>query len=105
MTNFKNELNVTILNDDGHNPIDLAVINYQKDILNLLLRYRMPKVSSLVIAIKCNYPDLARNLHDKLEKMFNDDISHKAMFDRYFELNKEVGKKTISKGECICRFG
>jgi ankyrin repeat protein len=97
MSNFSKKLNVTIMNDDGDNPIDLAVIHYKKDILNVLVKSIQPNKSSLIKAIKCNYQDLAAIIHDKLQKMFKDDISVKSMFERYFELNKEVDKKTLSK--------
>jgi hypothetical protein len=97
LSTFKNDINLTSTNDDGHNAIDLAVVYYRRDILNLLLKNKLPKVSSLIVAIKCNHSDLATIIYDKLQKMFEDDISLKPMFDRYFELNKEVDNKSITE--------
>jgi hypothetical protein len=97
LSTFKNDINVTSTNDDGHNAIDLAVVYHQRDILDLLLKNKLPKVSSLIVAIKCNNSDFAAIIYDKLQKMFKDDICLKPMFDRYFELNKEVDNKSITE--------
>jgi hypothetical protein len=96
---------LTVRNAEGHNAIDLSVILGRKDILTLLVKFKQPKESSLVKAIQCHNPDLAKIIYTILKKVFKDDYSLEVLFERYFELNIEVSKKTIltQRKEVCCR--
>ena len=51
---FKDDLDSNVKNDEGFNPLDLAIVRKHSNIANTLLRdrYANPRITSLVLAVE-----------------------------------------------------
>ena len=65
---FKDELDSDVKNDEGYNPLDLAIVRKQSNIANTLLRcrYSNPRISSLILAVETDQAKIVRHLTQKL---------------------------------------
>ena len=66
---FKDDLDSNVKNDEGFNPLDLAIVRKHSNIANTLLRdrYANPRITSLVLAVETDQAKIVTHLSHKLE--------------------------------------
>jgi len=94
---FGKELNLSIRNNDGLNPLDLAVVKKNSAIIKLVCKHTKPEVSSLVHAVETDQPDMVIFFREKLGKLLQKHSDLTVPLQRFIDLSKEVEMKNTSK--------
>ena len=101
---FGKELNLSIRNNDGLNPLDLAVINKNSAIVKLLCKHTKPEISSLVHAVETDQCELVHFFREKLKKSLEKHSDLTVPLQRFEDLSKEIDlKHTTKERREICK--
>ena len=97
LSKFGKELKLSIRNNDGYNPLDLAVINKNNAIAKLLLKHTKVEVSSLIHAVMTDQTRLVQIFHEKLKKTLERNLDLEVPLQRFVDLSKEVESKSTTE--------
>ena len=96
---FKDDLDTNMKNDEGFNPLDLAIARKHSNIANTLLRdrYANPRITSLVLAVETDQAKIVTHLSHKLEVIQSDLLDLVEPLARFCALTTELKRKDIQK--------
>ena len=96
---FKDELDSDVKNDEGYNPLDLAIVRKQSNIANTLLRcrYSNPRISSLILAGETDQAKIVRHLTQKLVIFQVELVELIEPLARFCDQTIELKRKDIQK--------
>ena len=97
------ELKLSIRNNDGFNPLDLAILKKNNAIIKLLYKHAKPEISSLACAVETDQPELVEMFRDKLNKPLERQCDLLVPLQRFVDLSKEINSRNTSeerKNEC-----
>ena len=96
LSKFSKNLNLSMRNNEGFNPLDLAIRKKNKAIINLLLKHGKPEISSLKEAVNSNQLELVLALSEKLIKVLGKNTLLSSCLNRFVSLNKQLDQKNLS---------
>ena len=91
-------IDFSIRNDEGHTPLDLAVLHRRKPINKLLLKSCKPEISSIVLAVESDQEELV-SLFCKTTKFNEKHPELKIDVERYSVLAKELASTKASSDQ------
>ena len=96
---FKDELESDLKNEEGYNPLDLAIARKHSNIANTLLRdrYADPQLSSLILAVETDQASIVRHLSQKLDILQGDLVDLVEPLARFCDHTIELKRKDIQK--------
>ena len=96
---FKDDLDSNVKNDEGFNPLDLAIVRKHSNIANTLLRdrYANPRITSLVLAVETGQAKIVKHLSQKLEVIQADMLHLVEPLARFCDFTIELKRKDIQK--------
>ena len=96
---FKDELDSDVKNDEGYNPLDLAIVRKHSNIANTLLRcrYSNPRISSLIFAVETDQAKIVRHLTQKLVIFQVELVELIEPLARFCDQTIELKRKDIQK--------
>ena len=96
---FKDDLDSNVKNDEGFNPLDLAIVRKNSNIANTLLRdrYANPRITSLVLAVETGQAKIVKHLSQKLEVIQADMLHLVEPLARFCDFTIELKRKDIQK--------
>ena len=94
---FKEDLDSNVKNDEGFNPLDLAIVRKRSNIANTLLRdrYANPRITSLVLAVETGQAKIVKHLSQKLEVIQADMLDLVEPLARFCDFTIELKRKDI----------
>ena len=87
-------------NEEGYNPLDLAIVRKHSNIANTLLRdrYADPQLSSLILAVETDQASIVRHLSQKLDILQQGDLVDLVEpLARFCDQTIELKRKDIQK--------
>ena len=104
LSKYDKSLNLSIRNDDGQNPLDVAVLRKHGSIIKLLLKHTKPEISSLVFTVETEQHYLVSKFCESLKEPLEKHIELKSPLERFVVVCKEMELKSTSKERReICR--
>ena len=104
---FGKELNLTMRNIDGFNPLDLAITKKNSAIAKLLCKHsKPPEMSSLICAVESDQPEFVQLLREELKEpliLVSKQYDLFAPLQRFIDVCKEAELKStnaIRRKEC-----
>ena len=96
---FKDDLDSSVKNDEGFNPLDLAIVRKHSNIANTLLRdrYANPRITSLVLAVETGQAKIVKHLSQKLEVIQADMLDLVEPLAKFCDFTIELKRKDIQK--------
>lgn len=94
--NFQQDLNLSIRNDDGHNPLDIALLKKDNSIIKTLLKKTKPEMSCLVHAVRTRQVQYVSQFYDYLKESIVKHTFLSVSIQRFVELCKEVELRSTS---------
>ena len=100
---FKDGLDSDSKNDEGYNPLDLAIVRKHPNIANTLLRdrYANPRLSSLILAVETDQARIVRQLSQTLEILQADLVDLVEPLSRFCDQSIELKRKDIQKNHRV----
>ncbi len=97
ISKFGKDINFSIRNNDGLNPLDLALLRKNNAIIKLLLKHTRPEVSSLITAINTFQHEFVQQFCEHLSKTLAKHPDLLIPLQRFVELCKEIEAKMTPK--------
>ena len=96
---FRGQLNFNIENEEGYNPLDLAILRKLTNIANTIIRHRNanPQLSSLRLAVETEQAGIAKALIPKCEILQKELEDLVVPLTRFCDLAFELKRKDLQK--------
>ena len=95
LSHYKDQIDTSIRNYEGHNALDIAVTKKNMNIVNMLIKVFAPENSSLLLAVKSDQEKMVYLLKSRISESL---ISgYRLYLDRYYGYLIEFKKKDIEK--------
>ena len=90
---YKDVVDGSIKNNDGHTALDTAILRKNPDIINLVLDVTKPDIHSLILAVKSNQEKTIR----KISSLIEEQVEQKSDLERLCSLLEEMKDRKIKK--------